>query len=102
VYHPKNIISKKFWNKVVKEDTKGKYEIIKDNTEAKYNDGTIEEVLVFGIIMNDCQINQKNITETLFTNASKVIFGIVSVELKIREGKCVAITYSTTEHVKMS
>jgi hypothetical protein len=44
----------------------------------------------------------KNITETLFTNASKVIFGIVSVELKIYEGKYVAITYSTTEHVKMS
>jgi predicted acetyltransferase len=47
MYHPKNIISKKFWNKVVKEYTKGKYEIIKDNTGAKYTDETIGEVLVF-------------------------------------------------------
>jgi predicted acetyltransferase len=47
MYHPKNIISKYFWNKVVKEYTKGKYEIIKDNKEAMYKDGTIGEVLIF-------------------------------------------------------
>ena len=47
MYHPKNTVSKIFWNKVVKEYTKGKYEIIKDNKEAEYRDGTIGEVLVF-------------------------------------------------------
>jgi predicted acetyltransferase len=47
MYHPKNIISKKFWNKIVKEYTNGNYEIIKNNGEAKYNDGTIGEILVF-------------------------------------------------------
>jgi predicted acetyltransferase len=47
MYHPKNINSKIFWNKIIKEYTNGKYEIIKDNTEAKYKDGTIGDVLVF-------------------------------------------------------
>jgi predicted acetyltransferase len=47
MYHPKNIISKIFWNKVVKEHTNGKYAIIKDNNEARYEDGTIGEVLIF-------------------------------------------------------
>jgi predicted acetyltransferase len=47
MYHPKNIISKTFWNKIVKEQTNGEYEIIKDNNEVKYEDGTIGEVLVF-------------------------------------------------------
>jgi predicted acetyltransferase len=46
-YHPKNITSKNFWNKIVNEYTNGKYEIIKDNIDAKYNDGTTGEVLIF-------------------------------------------------------
>jgi hypothetical protein len=52
--------------------------------------------------MNDWQkeIKRKEIIETLFTNASKVIFGMASVELKIHEGRCVAITYSTTENAR--
>jgi len=47
MYHPKNITSKKFWNRVVNEFTNGKYQIIKDNKEANYEDGTIGEILVF-------------------------------------------------------
>jgi hypothetical protein len=46
------------------------------------------------------EIMRKEITETLFSNASKVLFGVVSVELKIHEGRCVAVTYSTTENTK--
>jgi len=47
MYHPNNIISKNFWNKVVGEYTKGKYEIIKDKKEVGYEDGTMAEILVF-------------------------------------------------------
>jgi hypothetical protein len=47
--------------------------------------------------MND---KQKKIAETLFKNANEVFFGTVSVELKIHEGRCVAITYSTTENTR--
>jgi predicted acetyltransferase len=47
MYHPKNIPSKYFWNKVVHEYTNGKYETIKDNKEANYEDGTVSEILVF-------------------------------------------------------
>jgi hypothetical protein len=47
--------------------------------------------------MND---KQKKIAETLFKNANEVFFGAVSVELKIHEGRCVAITYSTTENTR--
>jgi hypothetical protein len=52
--------------------------------------------------MNNRQqdIKQKEIIETLFTNASKILFGIVSVEIKIHEGRCVTITYSTTENIR--
>jgi predicted acetyltransferase len=46
-YHPKNEISKIFWNKVIGEYTNGKYEIIKDNQESIYEDGTIGHVLIF-------------------------------------------------------
>jgi predicted acetyltransferase len=46
-YHPKNIASKRFWNKVVKTQTKGRYKTIKNNPTAQYPDGTIGEVLVF-------------------------------------------------------
>ena len=47
MYHPKNTISKIFWNKVVEEFTKGIYKTIKDNKEAYYDDGTIAEILLF-------------------------------------------------------
>jgi len=47
MYHPKNIISKNFWNKVVREHTHGKYDIIKYNKDANYHDGTIAEILIF-------------------------------------------------------
>jgi hypothetical protein len=43
---------------------------------------------------------QKEIIETLFANANKILFGTVSVELKIHEGRYVAITYSTTENTR--
>jgi hypothetical protein len=46
------------------------------------------------------EVKQKEIIETLFTNAGKVLFGVVSVEMKIHEGRCVAITYSTTENTR--
>jgi hypothetical protein len=46
------------------------------------------------------EIRQKAIMETLFTNAGRVLFGVASVELKIHEGRCVAITYSTTENIR--
>jgi hypothetical protein len=46
------------------------------------------------------ELKQKEIIETLFTNAGKVLFGMVSVEIKIHEGRCVAITYSTTENTR--
>jgi predicted acetyltransferase len=46
-YHPKNEVSEKFWNKIIGEYTKGKYEIIKNNPETIYEDGTIGHVLIF-------------------------------------------------------
>jgi hypothetical protein len=48
--------------------------------------------------MNDKR--QREIIETLFSNAGQVLFGLASVELKIHEGRCVAVTYSTTENIK--
>ena len=47
MYHPKNIISKNFWHKVIKDFTDGWYELIKDNKDAYYEDGTIAEILLF-------------------------------------------------------
>jgi hypothetical protein len=46
------------------------------------------------------ETRQKEIVETLFSNAGRVLFGMVSVELKIHEGRCVAVTYSTTENTR--
>jgi hypothetical protein len=43
---------------------------------------------------------QKEIIESLFSNAGRVLFGSASVELKIHEGRCVAVTYSTTENIR--
>jgi predicted acetyltransferase len=48
-YHPKNIPSEKFWTNIVNEYTKGKYEIIENNEETIYRDGTLGKVLVFEI-----------------------------------------------------
>ena len=47
MYHPKNFISKNFWNKVVYEYTHGKYLLVDSNSDAKYADGTVSEILVF-------------------------------------------------------
>jgi predicted acetyltransferase len=49
MYHPKNTVSKIFWNKIVSKYTNGNYRTINDNIRAKYNDGTIGEVLIFEI-----------------------------------------------------
>jgi len=46
-YHPKNEISKTFWTKTISEYTKGKYELVSNNQETKYEDGTIGHVLIF-------------------------------------------------------
>ena len=46
-FHPKNDVSKNFWLKTIEEYTQGKYELIKNNPEAIYEDGTIGYVMVF-------------------------------------------------------
>jgi predicted acetyltransferase len=46
-FHPKNEVSKNFWLKTIDEYTKGKYEIIKNDPESTYDDGTIGYVLIF-------------------------------------------------------
>jgi len=46
-FHPKNEVSKNFWFKTIEEYTNGKYEIIKDDPETVYEDGTIGYVLIF-------------------------------------------------------
>jgi len=46
-YHPKNEISKIFWTKTVSEYTNGKYELITNAPETKYEDGSIGHVLIF-------------------------------------------------------
>jgi hypothetical protein len=48
--------------------------------------------------MNDKR--QKEIIETLFSNAQRIVFGLASVELKIHEGRLVAVTYSSTENTR--
>jgi predicted acetyltransferase len=45
-FHPKNNASEIFWTKVVNEYTKGNYELIENNIESIYRDGTIGKVLV--------------------------------------------------------
>ena len=47
MYHPKNITSKSFWNKVVNEYTNGQYELKTEYKEAGYEDGSNAEVLIF-------------------------------------------------------
>ena len=46
-FHPKNEVSRNFWLKTIDEYTKGKYEIIKNDPESTYDDGTIGYVLIF-------------------------------------------------------
>jgi predicted acetyltransferase len=46
-YHPKNTVSVKFWNNVIREYTNGEYKIIKNDIETIYRDGTIGEVIIF-------------------------------------------------------
>jgi hypothetical protein len=46
------------------------------------------------------EAEQRDIVEALFSNASGILFGLASVELKIHEGRCVAVTYSTTENIR--
>jgi hypothetical protein len=43
---------------------------------------------------------QKEIIEVLFKNAKNVPFGMASVELKIHAGKCVGVTFTTSENIK--
>jgi predicted acetyltransferase len=45
--HPKNEASVKFWNKVIAEYTKGKYELKKSWPEAIYADGTYADIFIF-------------------------------------------------------
>jgi predicted acetyltransferase len=48
-YTPRNKTAKIFWNKVVKKYSNGKYEIITNDINDKYKDGTIGETLIFKI-----------------------------------------------------
>ena len=45
-FHPKNETSEIFWTNVVNEYSKGNYEIIENNTETIYRDGTIGKVII--------------------------------------------------------
>jgi len=46
-YNPNNNIGKLFWNKVIKEITNGKYEIINNGKTHSYGNGVFSEVLIF-------------------------------------------------------
>jgi hypothetical protein len=43
---------------------------------------------------------QREVAETFFKNSEKLSFGRASVELKIYAGKCVGITYTTSENIR--
>jgi predicted acetyltransferase len=45
--HPKNKGSVYFWNKIIEEYTNGKYELLENNENAKYEDGTNGDVFIF-------------------------------------------------------
>ncbi|NLO84514.1 MAG: GNAT family N-acetyltransferase [Clostridiales bacterium] len=45
--HPKNIPSVHFWDRVVNEYTKGKYEAILAHPDSKYEDGTLADIFFF-------------------------------------------------------
>ena len=46
-FHPNNEISKNFWIKTISDYTNEKYEIIKNDPETTYEDGTIGWLMVF-------------------------------------------------------
>ena len=45
--HPKNIASVHFWDNVISEYTKGRYELIKSHPKTVYPDGTLADVFFF-------------------------------------------------------
>lgn len=45
--HPANTASVYFWNNVIKEYTKGQFELIKAYPETEYSDGTLADVFFF-------------------------------------------------------
>lgn len=45
--HPKNITSVYFWDNVINEYTKGRYELIKSHPKLDYADGTLGDVFFF-------------------------------------------------------
>jgi len=46
-YHPKNIASAHFWNRIVGEYTNGNYTLMEAHPEAMYDDGTPGDFLLF-------------------------------------------------------
>ena len=47
VCHPANTTSVRFWDKVINEYTKGRYELVKSHPEARYEDGSPGNVYFF-------------------------------------------------------
>jgi len=45
--HPKNTASVHFWDNVINEYTKGRYEIIRSHPQCGYADGTLGDVFFF-------------------------------------------------------
>lgn len=45
--HPKNLVSVKFWDKVVSEYTEGKYRLVKSYPNTAYEDGTLGDIIFF-------------------------------------------------------
>jgi len=45
--HPKNIASVHFWDSVVSEYTKGKYQLVECYPNSEYNDGTLGDIFFF-------------------------------------------------------
>ena len=45
--HPKNIASVHFWDSVVSEYTKGKYQLVESYPNSEYNDGTLGDIFFF-------------------------------------------------------
>ena len=46
-FHPNNENSKVFWIKIIDEYTKGNYELMENNTDWIYEDGTIAHTIIF-------------------------------------------------------
>jgi predicted acetyltransferase len=45
--HPKNIASVHFWDSVISEYTKGKYQLVESYPNSEYNDGTLGDIFFF-------------------------------------------------------